>query len=215
MLHSVWRELPCWTYATRQHLQIQAVQGPMVFLRVMMQCTVCWHDQCEPTGDSCPAAGTAAWKQASSGGRSSLSILSFPLSPHSLLPRSFLCEWYVLKGRQALLLGCQCCLHSADLCQSKVHLKVRRQHRTFSCFAVPCVLVCDATAKCAHSHFCLCVSQVERLLTNPCHKLDMNAKSLIVYCHGSFQWLFCKDRQRQSGEMWLCWVCRWVRHGCC
>ena len=54
-----------------------------------VQCTVCWHDQCEPAGDSCAEAGAAAWKQASSGGLPPLLILACPLNPHCLLPHSF------------------------------------------------------------------------------------------------------------------------------
>ncbi len=66
-----------------------------------VQCTVCWHDQCEPAGDSCAEAGAAAWKQASSGGLPPLLILACPLNPHCLLPHSFLFErfafgWFCL-----------------------------------------------------------------------------------------------------------------------
>ncbi len=73
----------------------QSINGTMISFCVMMQCTVCWHDQCKPAGDSCPEAGAAAWKQASSGGLSPVSTLACPLDPHCLSPHSFPFGWLV------------------------------------------------------------------------------------------------------------------------
>ncbi len=157
---------------------------------VMMQCTVCWHDQCEPTGDSCPEARAAAWKQASSGGPSPLSILSCPLNPHRLLPHSFPFGLFALKGWRALSLGCQCCLHCCRFATSN------RTKRISNCTGITApshALFCPAPWSVMQLQdalvplFVCVVSKSSDFLTSLPHKLDKSAMSLTVYCHGSFQ----------------------------